>query len=344
MMIVNGWTIALSVCSSAVLFCAGLAARTGIRVVGSWDFGSDSASQIKLESETWLSSALMGYGVLFQMLSLVLLILAADNLSTQLVGAMCATGAFTANGYGIPSLLLKIVLLFCCGYWLLLHNLDQRSETYCLVRLKNWYLLLLFPLLVADAIVQSLYLFNLTPDVITSCCGIIFQQGKGDGYNLLDPLPSGYLLILLYTLAALTIFLGLKLPTTAHQTTGSFLPTNVVMVYSLTWLLFLIIALLTITVFFSSYIYAMPSHRCPFDILKGEYNYIGFPIYLSLFTGAFFGTGCIVAQLACKGCDVEKHGMVFQRVAAKAGSILLLLFLALTAYAPLRYYLLGGEV
>lgn len=345
MVIVNGWTIALSICSSAVLFCAGLASRTGIRVVRSWDHGLDSAGQIRLESETWLASALMGYGALSQFLSLLMLILAADNFSAQLVGAMCAAGALTANIYGIPSLTLKIVLLFGCGYWLLLHRLDLQSETYPLVRLKFWYLLLLLPLLVVDVLLQSLYLYHLAPDVITSCCGIIFQQGAGDGYNLLDPLPVPPLLLLFYGLAILILFLGSKLLSVfARHSAASFLPTVTVVIYSLAWLLFFIVSLVAVTVFFSSYIYAMPSHRCPFDILQAEYNYIGFPIYLSLLGGTYFGISCVIIQLVCNDRGLRQGRVSFQRFGLRTGNFLLVLFLLLTAYGPLRYLLSGGEL
>ena len=48
-----------------------------------------------------------------------------------------------------------------------------------------------------DAVFQFLYLIKLEPDVLTSCCGVLFKSSSGDGYNLLDPyspvllLPTG---------------------------------------------------------------------------------------------------------------------------------------------------------
>ena len=54
----------------------------------------------------------------FQIVSLLLYILAADHFSTMLSGAMCATGSLLANGYGLPLLLVKITGVFFCGFWI----------------------------------------------------------------------------------------------------------------------------------------------------------------------------------------------------------------------------------
>ena len=54
---------------------------------------------------------------------------------------------------------------------------------------KRKYLLLaaLAPLFVAGCILQTLYFLNLSPDIITSCCGALFsvdRQGLASGLNL----------------------------------------------------------------------------------------------------------------------------------------------------------------
>ena len=56
---------------------------------------------------------------------------------------MCATGALLANPYGMPALLVKLFGVFFYGFWILLHQLDIRSEHYPLVRIKYLALLLL---------------------------------------------------------------------------------------------------------------------------------------------------------------------------------------------------------
>ncbi len=342
-MIMNGWSIALIVCSSGVIFLGLLAVFCGIKVLRFWNHGSDTSRQIRLENEIWLTASLMQYGLVFQILSLLLLVLAADSFSSILIGAMCATGAFLANSYGIPALLVKILLIFFCGYWLILHRLDMMSESYPLVRIKYTYLLFLVPLLGMEAILQFSYLYNLEPDVITSCCGVIFRQSNSDGYNLLGSFSTPLLLSLFYGQACVIVLLGLIILFQIKRGIPSFRSLMTIS-FSVCWTLFFVISIWVIINVFSSYIYAMPSHRCPFDILQSEYNFIGYPIYLTLFLATFLGTGCGVAHMVRRYDSLASHVSRFQFIATAASLLLLIVFLLLTAYAPLQYILAGGEV
>ena len=342
-MLLQGWAIALMVSFLDTLFLGLYSALCAVRILRYWDQNADTARQIRLEGETWLSSALMQYGLFFQLFSFVLLVLAADSFSGQLAGAMCATGAFTANGFGIPALFVKIVMVFFCGYWLLLHRLDLQVETYPLVRLKYVCLLLLIPLLLVDGTLQLLYLSSLEPDVITSCCGVLFRPAENDGFNLLNPFSVPLLLLIFYSLAMLLIGMGIWLQRRISKTTGRVRcwPMGF---YACCWALFFVVSLWAITIFFSSYIYAMPSHRCPFDIIQAEYNYIGYPLYLTLFVATFLGTGCGVAEMVRCREGLEPVVDRFQATALPAALILLIIFLLLSGYAPLRYIIAGGEV
>ncbi|WP_136810021.1 hypothetical protein [Desulfosediminicola flagellatus] len=340
-MLIQSWSVALSISSIAILFLGFVALFAGIGILRYWDHGADTVRQIGLESRTWLTSALMEYGLFFQLLSLLLLIMAADGFSSLLVGAMCATGAFLANEYGTYTLASKIVLSFFCGYWVLLHRLDLCSEYYPLVRVKHLVLFVLVPFLGMDLFFQSMYLYLLEPDVITSCCGVIFRPSDGDGYNYLDPFSTPVLLSFHYGIALLLLGLGILIKSGLRRN----LDCNswLMGLYSAVWALFFIVALWTITVVFSSYIYAMPFHRCPFDILQAEFNYVGFPIYFLLMTSVFLGTGCGVAQTVRRYQGLAKPVVTFQQTAISACQFLLILFLLITAYAPVRYMLAGGE-
>ena len=48
-------------------------------------------------------------------------------------------------------------------------------------------------------------------------------------------------------------------------------------------------SLVAVITFISSYIYQMPSHHCPFDMLQKNYAYVGYPLYIGLFGGCLFG-------------------------------------------------------
>lgn len=341
-MIVNGWTIALFTCTAATLFVSTRAAMTGVRVLRGWDHGTDTAKQIELEAETWLSSALMAYGAIFQMFSLLLLVLAADNFSSQLAGAMCATGAFTANEFGVAALCWKLAVLFLSVYWLLLHHFDSRSEYYSLTRAKYIYLLFLFPLLAADGILLTLYLFSLDPEVITSCCGVLFETRTADGFNLLDPADSPLLLVIFSLLALLLLTCGIMLGWFSLDKAGKH--TVVSRAWSGGWLLFFGLSLVVVTVNISPYIYGLPSHRCPFDLLKGEYGYVGYPIYGLLFAGGLLGSGGMVALFAVRHHELVIPSRRYLRLAARISTVSLLLFMLLSGFFPLRYILIGGEI
>ena len=41
--------------------------------------------------------------------------------------------------------------------------------------------------------------------------------------------------------------------------------------------------------FISLYIYQMPSHHYPFDMLQQNYYFVGYPLYGGLFLGTLFG-------------------------------------------------------
>jgi hypothetical protein len=57
--------------------------------------------------------------------------------------------------------------------------------------------------------------------------------------------------------------------------------------------------------FISLYFYELPTHHCPFDLLQSEYNYIGYPLYLSLFAAGITGAGAGVIDRFKKSPTLE---------------------------------------
>lgn len=341
-MFLNSWSIALLVCSAATLCLGGGAVRTAVRVLRFWDAGADTARQIELENETWLSAVLVEYGLVLQMVSLLLLVLAADSFSRILVGAMCATGAFLANDFGIPALFVKIFGLFLYGFWVVLNRLDLASEHMPLTRIKFYYLLLLVPYILADTILLLLYLRGLQPDIITSCCGVIFGGGTGNGHNLVGPIPSLYLMTLFYGLAGLLFLVGYR----SLRRSGrerSRVATLCDICFAMGWLIFFLFSLLVITAVISSYIYAMPAHRCPFDILQWEYHGVGYFIYFFLFAASFAGMSAgVVAPVAALPAMA---GLVagYRRTAIRLALLMMVLFLLVISWFPAMFLTHGGE-
>jgi hypothetical protein len=334
-MFLNSWSLALILSSLIVLILGILACRTALQVLKDWDPASDSNRQIRLENETWLASTLVEYGLGFQIITLVLFMLAADHFCQVIVGAMCATGALLANSWGMPTLLVKIGGVFLYGFWIVLHKLDISSENYPLVRVKYRYLLFLAPLLLVDNLLQLFYIANLSPDIITSCCAVVFGGGGQDTGNLLGAFDQTLLL---------TVFYGTVL---CLITTSTILIRRwygqVAFVQAALWLFFFVVALTTITTVFSSYIYAMPFHNCPFCILKPEYYSIGFALYGALIIATFLGVSVAGVEFCRKKEDLAGITERFQRMATWTALVLLLLFSLLASYHFLLYTITGGE-
>jgi hypothetical protein len=334
-MFLNSWSIALVICSLVVLFLMVLAARSGVRVLLFWDPESDSNRQILLENEIWLTSTLVECALAVQILSLLVFVLAADYFSNSIAGAMCATGSLLANDFGVPALLVKIGGVFFYGFWIVLHRIDICSEKYPLVRVKYVYLLLLLPLLILDITLVMLFIGGLEPDIITSCCAVVFGDAAGGGTNLLTGLTHGTSISLFYTTTVVLILAGGVLIFQWRLWAG--------LVFGSCWLWYFVLSLMVITTVFSPYIYAMPFHKCPFCILKPEYYYIGFLIYSTLFVGAFFGMSTILVEPLKNIEDLGEVVSRFQGTAVRAALAMLVLFTILSSYHFLRYLAVGGE-
>lgn len=341
-MLGNSWSIALFICASATLFMVGLASITALRILLHWDPDSDSEYQIDLEGRTWLAAALVESGLAVQFLSLFLLVLAATDFSEMIAGAMCATGSFLANEYGTRSLYVKIAGLFLYGFWIVLHRLDLRSEFSPLIRIKFIYLLILLPYLFFDSYYLIAYLYNLEPDIITSCCGVIFSEKAIQTNFLLIDISPEMVVGGFYLLAVVVVLMGWILAGRMKMNKAVSVAGHVV--YGVLFILFFLLSLVTITIYFSSYIYAMPYHNCPFDILHKEYNYIGYPISFTLFSAAFLGiTSGAAAPLHNKPGLSAPLGR-YQQFAMSKASILTVIYVILITYPVLRYFVSGGEV
>ncbi|NVN91321.1 MAG: hypothetical protein HXX11_12065 [Desulfuromonadales bacterium] len=46
------------------------------------------------------------------------------------MGAMCAVGSLTVNGFGYPTLLFKVVTFILSGLWLIINHTDSRGYDY----------------------------------------------------------------------------------------------------------------------------------------------------------------------------------------------------------------------
>jgi len=223
----------------------------------------------------------MNYVLGFQIVSAFLFIYTVDDVHKLFVGAMCATGSLNANPVGWYALLSKIAVFFFSGLWIALNYVDQRVEDYPLVRLKYNLLIVLLPVIGLDLFLQIKYFLGLDPDIITSCCGSLFtDSGIGVGSSM-STLPVRLSMVVFYT--SIILFFAFSY-LCLHSKRGSLR-----YVHSAFAAVLFFVALAAIVSFVSIYIYELPTHHCPFDIFQRQYSFIGYPLYISLFCGIFFG-------------------------------------------------------
>jgi hypothetical protein len=284
-MLLNPAILALSIVSFVVACMMLLATGFGLQVVRHWDIGSGSELQLTMERRTYLISTLVAFSFMAELVALLLFIYNAEQISSQFVGAMCATGVLNVDPYGWPTLYLKIAIFFSGAVWLTLNHVDNKARDYPLVRVKYGLLLLILPLVIAELVLQTRYFLGMDPDIITSCCGSLFTpEGQGVAAELSGVEPGTAMLLLTVSGAAALLTGGWYL---FQRKSG--------IAFAVTSLTTFLIALLAIVSCVALYIYEHPHHHCPFCILKEGHDFMGYYLYIPLFiaTAMALGAGAI---------------------------------------------------
>jgi hypothetical protein len=277
--------IALLLASAVSVLMLVAATPYAWQLVRRWDIASGSELQLRLERRTYLMSTLLTFVFATQLVALLLFVFNADKMAVMFVGAMCAVGTLNANAYGFPALISQIVVFFLAAVWLVVNHADSRAYDYPLVRVKYRLLMGILPFVVLAFALQLVYFLNLKADIITSCCGSLFsgnaQTLAGDA-SALPPQPA-----LLFFYAALLTVIGVAILHARRL--------RVAYVVAASSALAFVAALTGILSFVSLYVYEHPHHHCPFCLLKPEYDYQGYWLYLPLFaaTAAGLSVGAI---------------------------------------------------
>jgi hypothetical protein len=280
-MLISPAVMALNGVALTVTFLMLMAAAFALRVVRHWDIGSGSERQLALERRTYLISTLVTWCFGAQIVALLLFVYNAEQMATQFVGAMCATGVLNAAPWGWPTLFLAIAVFFAGAGWLMLNRVDNQAPDYPLVRFKYLVLLGIAPLVAAHAAAQLAFFLGLEPDVITSCCGALFTpEGEGVAAEVagLDPALS---LIAMYGSGLALLAVGLWY--LRRREAG--------LAFGLLGLVAFAVALVAVVSSVALYVYEHPNHHCPFCLLKPGHGFVGYWLYLPLFAGAALALG-----------------------------------------------------
>ena len=253
----------------------------GLQIIWRWDLSSGDELQLEFERRTYLVSTVLTYVMAFEIFGLFLFVYTADHIHPLFVGAMCAAGSLNVNPYGYPTLVAKLISVLFCGAWLIVNHTDNQAPDYPLIRFKYKFVLVIAALLLVESLLQINYFRDMSTNVLTTCCGTLFNEDAptlGGGAAALPPVLTQ---IVFFLSLAVLIRIGLGFVLTRKAARAFSFMSN--------WLF--LVSLVSVIVFISVYYYELPTHHCPFDLLQKEYHYIGYPLYACLLAAGISGTG-----------------------------------------------------
>ncbi len=277
--------IALLLASAVCVAAMTAAAPFALEVIRRWDIASGSELQLALERRTYLFSTLLAFVLSTQLAALLLFVFNADKMSVMFVGAMCAVGTLNVNPYGFPALMAQMLVFFLSAACLEINHVDNRAPDYPLVRIKYALLIALLPLLALSFALQLQYFLGLKADVITSCCGSLFSSEAKTIASEASGMPPVPAMALFYGALALAILAAGR--QAVRKSGGTLTAATGVAAFAA--------GITGVLSFVSLYVYEHPHHHCPFCILKAEYDFQGYWLYLPLFaaTAAAIGAGAV---------------------------------------------------
>jgi hypothetical protein len=242
-----------------------------------------------------------------------------DDLSDLIAGAMCGVGVIGANEYGATLLGFKIATIFIAGLWIVINRLDINSKNYPFMRLKMYLFFALLLFIVLEIFLYFMYFTNISFDTVVECCSVVFSVAQ-TGSNLPFGISVDELIVIFIICGVLLIY------------------TLVIDYYILSLViapLFLYVSLYAITYYFSTYVYEIPTHQCPFCLFQYHYNYIGYIIFATLFSGLFLNIyNNLKILLFNKSLKNIKN----------LSLILLISFIIIVCYFPISYYIKNGTM
>ncbi|MFC1834848.1 hypothetical protein ACFL2Q_08955 [Thermodesulfobacteriota bacterium] len=334
-MIWNGWVLGLIIGQTAIVMVNLAAFFTAVRIIRSWDTTSLSPLQSNLERRSELMATIVSWSMFFQVFSLLVFEVTARSLAPFIPGAMCTVGTLHAHVLGWPTLFVKVGALYLYGFWIVVNHLDMQTEGFPLTRLKSWLMLVLFPILIGDVILQVAFFTGLDPSVISSCCGVIFEVGGAGFGSSVASLPPKILRLGLFGFLAVVVILSylFRWETTPRGR----------MAFALASALGLVLGMAGIVAFVAPYVYMMPALHCPFIFLDHEHANYGYLVYVPLFAASFLGIS--LAGLIMVERHFPSSGTGAQRLETgflRSSRLLWIVFL-LAAYGPMvRFWIETG--
>ncbi len=203
-MILNLFTI-------VILFVAGLSILLGVFLALSslnlyrkWGKQLSQEGRSKGEEWAYLMALVAVVVLIVRIMSWPLFYATLASYVPLVQGAMCIYGV-TRISPNLSNFLqvLKPVVFFLIGAWLILHHLDRTTKTSPLMRRKLLFLFIVSLFVSIDGGLDTLYFLSLNPRTPVSCCTTIFDIPSRAtaliSRSILGPMYEGFMLPLYYT-------------------------------------------------------------------------------------------------------------------------------------------------
>ena len=310
--------IALLMLDALFLFFSLIALVLSFRIFFKWNMLSTSPLQYKLEKQSYLVSVVIKYIFTLKIPLFLFFIFTCNKLSNIITGAMCAAGVVNSVDFGLYLTVFKIINLYLFGFWLLLNRADMKEEKLPFTKLKFLLFILFCVPLLAEIGLEISFFSSLNVSKIVSCCGTLFSAASTSYLSLLFKVDNVLVVGIFYFFAVLVGVAYL-------------LKNRVVFIFAN--VMFVIFAIVSLIVFFSTYVYELPTHNCPFCLLQKEYYGVGYVMYSTLFIGTFFGIcgGILNGLLYRDSTFFFKISVIFDG-----------LYLLIVSAYPALYYLKNG--
>jgi hypothetical protein len=265
------------------------AAITSQRVLRHFDLRRATEGQLALERQIELAATFSRVATVVQVGALVLSALAADRLSHGVRGAMCAYGVFSAHPWGFRSLAATSGVALAAGVVMQLHAFDARVRTLDLARPLAIVTCAMAVLSAFDLGAATKFLLGLDLSVVASCCSVQLDPVTAAGGEL----EVGTSRVLLTVLAGCGIALSIAAAAVAARapTRSRIVAAGAVAVLTLP------AAIAASIVEVAPHAFEVPTHGCPFCLLKPDVLAIGYPLYGAVFLGVAWSVGAAASAL-----------------------------------------------
>jgi hypothetical protein len=273
-MILSPEVLTILILNTVFTFFTIIAFILSIKIVRKWDVDSTSSLQYSLERQSYLAATIIKYIFSIKVPLFLFFIFTLDKISNVLTGAMCAAGVVDATDYGNYLFILKILNLYIFAYWIALHNEDIKHENYPYTKMKFMLFIIAFFLFISEVILEGVMFNAIDLNDIVDCCGTIYSSSSSSYISKIFAIDISIILSAFYAnFILIALFFILKRR----------------YLFAVSNIIFVISSIISLIVFFGTYIYEMPTHHCAFCYLQSDYYYVGYLIYTLLFVGTFYG-------------------------------------------------------